>query len=421
MNGRYSTNYNKIRNICNFLHNRINVDYIPSIRTEEDINSLIDDLVDDQLRQLNQDQEYNDAYQIIQIAHQKKLEELSNYLSIKLKKYLPDVKKININVQGKRRINRENYNLNINDGVETSIDTKGDGIKSLVAMSLLQKSTDYTTNLLLIDEPEAHLHSSAIKELKDTINTNVKNSTIFISTHSSIFVDRNNLSKNYIVNEGSVNQVYNIKEIREILGVSLYENLINSELVILVEGATDQRILNHSLHLHSEKMAYLLDNGTVLINDISGTNNLKMFLELYRSLFCKVIVLLDYEHNTKNLIKEFVSANLIDNNHVLYNSFEDLSESELENQISGNVIIEAVKKVKCLDISNNFSIHKDKKWSRQIYEIIKYNHREIFEDDIDRIKMEIMSSSLRFSNLDFLNDSGKRLVTSLSQLIEDSL
>ena len=105
----------------------------------------------------------------------------------------------------------------IDDGRLTSIKNKGDGIKSLIALSILQTS-ETNNRLLMIDEPEAHLHSGAIRELKNKIKNDTLNHQTLICSHHQIFVDRNKLTNNKILNNGEIQDNIDIRYIRSELG-----------------------------------------------------------------------------------------------------------------------------------------------------------------------------------------------------------
>ncbi|WP_435639669.1 AAA family ATPase [Carnimonas bestiolae] len=59
----------------------------------------------------------------------------------------------------------------IDDGFPTSIESKGDGIKSLAALGLLKnKAISASASIVAIEEPESHLHPGAIHQIKEIID-----------------------------------------------------------------------------------------------------------------------------------------------------------------------------------------------------------------------------------------------------------
>ena len=60
------------------------------------------------------------------------------------------------------------------------------------------------TSIIAIEEPESHLHPDAIHSLVDVINGVSENHQVVITTHNPLFVQRNAVSENVIVNENII-------------------------------------------------------------------------------------------------------------------------------------------------------------------------------------------------------------------------
>ena len=420
-NGRFINNTEKVLISCQFLSERLNVDYIPSIRTEDNINLLIRGLVNEQLNQLSSDFAYHEAFETVKCFENSKLDELSQFLLEKLKDYLPNISAVKIERLERKQIRREEYRFVINDGIETDIDSKGDGIKSLVAMSLLQRPNSNCLNMLLIDEPEAHLHSGAIRELKQTILSNPDNSVVFISTHSPIFVDRNTVTSNYIVHDGVVERANHVNNIRSLLGIEAKDNLMNAEIIVLVEGVTDREILTKALKLSSVLVSQFLDSGTLVIKELGGTDNLKFNLDLYNHLLCKVIVVLDYEGNTRELVKQLVQSQRIENKDVLFVEVKQGCNRELENIINYSIITTLCEQIFGVDVSQSINRYGNLKMSDRIDRIMRDHNREISTQDIGFFKEAVMNEVIACQSYDFLNDKGIHLINELIDLIKTKI
>lgn len=128
--------------------------------------------------------------------------------------------------------------IRIDDGQNTDIQNKGDGVKSLVTLALLNNihSNESGMSIVAMEEPEAHLHPEAINRLRNSIYALTGNSQVIISTHNPLFVNRECIYKNIIVENGIVKQASNIREIRDVLGVKVSDNLYDAETMLLVEG-----------------------------------------------------------------------------------------------------------------------------------------------------------------------------------------
>jgi len=93
----------------------------------------------------------------------------------------------------------KNTRIEVNDGVSTFLEEKGDGMQRAIALALLQVYGDELSKTakngtpkpfyLFIDEPEICLHPQAQKRLLKALKEIAKNQQIFIATHSSYFCD----------------------------------------------------------------------------------------------------------------------------------------------------------------------------------------------------------------------------------------
>jgi putative ATP-dependent endonuclease of OLD family len=170
----------------------------------------------------------------------------------------------------------------VDDGVETGLSQKGDGVKSLFVISVLQflAKKGYTKNLMFgIEEPEAHLHSSAIYDIKTRLRELSGSFQIIITTHSPILIQRDNISDNIVVekiNTGkfscSARPASNISDVRNALGVKLHENLISAEVVIVTEGATEAECLGALIIKTLPGLSGVFDAGRVRVINAGGAS-----------------------------------------------------------------------------------------------------------------------------------------------------
>lgn len=414
--GRFIENPAKTMLVCDFLNSIINVDYIPAIRTEDNINELIRALVDEKLNQLSDEDSYKAAYEAVRVAEEEKLKEISQYLNRKLSEYLPNIESVKIQSSTYRSNRRNQYRFLINDGVETDITRKGDGIKSLVAMSLLQQQNSNKYNILLIDEPEAHLHSGAIKELKDTLYSNNDESISFISTHSAIFVNRNYVGSNYIIENGFTNQCNHINDVRSVLGISASENLLNANLVILVEGVTDREVLVKMMQLTNE-FKQCLENETVVIKEMGGINNLDMLSKLYNSILVDYFIIVDKENNSKVTIQNLVRGGNFENTKVLYCDASSTYERELENLIDDRIVIDSIEKVFGVNLKGELHKHINLRFKEQIKKLLGYKGIIPTDEQINQLKVTIVHEIVKFQDLTFLNETGRTFLTNITERI----
>ncbi len=160
-----------------------------------------------------------------------------------MQEFLPTVRNVQIHIQNERRriAMRRNTEIIIDDGTPTPIQQKGDGIKSLTALAILNIPARVDrVSVVAIEEPESHLHPESARQLYDTIMSLSQTHQIVLTTHSPLFVNRTNLKENIIVNDGKATPVKKIKEIRDVLGIHISDNLTNAEHALIVEGEDDK-------------------------------------------------------------------------------------------------------------------------------------------------------------------------------------
>jgi predicted ATPase len=117
---------------------------------------------------------------------------------------------------------RRSCEIIINDGTPTLLQYKGDGVQSLAALGIMRHASEKSAHgknfVIAIEEPESHLHPSAIHELRDVINELSGNHQVVLTTHCPLFVDRANISNNIIVHGKKARPAKKVQEIRDILG-----------------------------------------------------------------------------------------------------------------------------------------------------------------------------------------------------------
>jgi len=144
-------------------------------------------------------------------------------------------------------------------GGRYEIAERSDGFKHFFAILLnlaAENSTEQLKDcLILLDEPEIHLHPSGAKFLRDELLKIAKYNTVAYSTHSIFMIDRSCLDRHYkIFKENETTQIIKIdssnpfKEelVYESLGTSIFELI--SEHNILFEGLTDKKLFDAFTH-----------------------------------------------------------------------------------------------------------------------------------------------------------------------------
>ncbi len=141
----------------------------------------------------------------------------------------------------------------------------GSGMKTvLCVLALLQLAGDVSSpRVLIFEEPERGLHPSMQRTLFKAVRDHVTNSsdTVFITTHSNVAIDffaSDHLSQLVHVRHDGQNSVAErfdstlaTKEVLDDLGVRA-SDLLQTNIVIWVEGPSDRIYLNHWIELLAE-------------------------------------------------------------------------------------------------------------------------------------------------------------------------
>jgi predicted ATP-dependent endonuclease of OLD family len=197
------------------------------------------------------------------LKKQEKSDELRDRMSTTITKHLNKIWKEH-KVKVIISINGNNCQVFIEDNDKKHnyfrMEQRSEGFKQFVSLILSLSATNeinkLKNNVILIDEPEVHLHPSGIRYMRDEIVKIGKNNHVFVSTHSHYMVDTNCPERHWIVKkekaETSVNQIGQDTSIEDddvllsAFGLNLFKELLPQN-ILLVEGGDDKIIINHIL------------------------------------------------------------------------------------------------------------------------------------------------------------------------------
>lgn len=356
------------KKIIEYVCFKIDFNFIPAVRTEYDALRVVDSLIEKSLETLDTNPDYINAMNKIEELQQGILDGISNQIIEPLQEFLPTVRNVQIHIQNERRriAMRRNTEIIIDDGTPTPIQQKRDGIKSLTALAILNIPARVDrVSVVAIEEPESHLHPESARQLYDTIMSLSQTHQIVLTTHSPLFVNRTNLKENIIVNDGKATPVKKIKEIRDVLGIHISDNLTNAEHVLIVEGEDDKIALEKLLPSMSTKIKRAIQNGTFIIDYIGGAGNLPYKLSFYRNLQCKYHVLLDNDDAGRHAGSEAERQGLLDVRNVTYAICNGSPNAEIEDCYNKAVYENAILNEFGVNI-NVAEFRGNKKWSDRI-------------------------------------------------------
>ncbi len=373
----------RMSELAEFIENRFTFVYIPSIRTEHESSQIIANLVNQQLVMASRRPEYLEALEHLRQLESPIFEKLSDDVIGTLKQFLPGISSIRferpVDNLGPARTRR--VSILLNDGHETDLALKGDGVKSIVALALFKHGAPAVgSSMLAIEEPEAHLHAGAIHELRQVLRQISNNSQVIISTHSHAFVSREKPSRNMIVDGGKVREARNVAEIRKLIGVRASDNLLHADLVVVVEGRDDEISLRRILEFKSTVLAEAIHSGTISFDVLGGAGRLAHKAGTLRRELFSFHVILDGDQAGEGAIKDALDAHCLEGPDYNLIKVPGLHESELEDIIDPRVYADALYRKYGISISRN-SIPGRAKWVSRIRELFSQQGK-LWDDTI---------------------------------------
>ncbi|WOV93646.1 MAG: ATP-binding protein [Candidatus Nitrosoabyssus spongiisocia] len=350
-----------------FIIENIELTYIEAIRDSDKTIQIVEKMISDELSLLEREKKYNDLMKEIELMQKPVLDDISKSLTKSVSEFLPDVKEIHLNSgEELKRIASSSTTLNIDDGTDTELKLKGDGIKSLLAISIIQHVTQKNARekkiVLAIEEPESHLHPEAIHKLRIVLEDISSKNQVIISTHSPLLVNRTNLARNLIVDKSQVTAAENISQIRKVLGVQIADNLTSASLVILTEGAADSKKLERWATELSSDIKDAIFNGIIIFSNLGGVNNLASESSKWKLLLCDVYSFLDYDKEGREAFEVAKEKKSIFIKDVSFATLSGYSDSELEDLISPSSYKNEISKMG-VDISRSTFKNNREKWS----------------------------------------------------------
>lgn len=252
---------------------------------------------------------------------------IGNNVKVYLEKQFPDTSKVRFEVtQPAFEDLLKNFNTDIDDGIETSAEEKGDGMQRALMLAIIQAYSDFRkqnedagkTFLFFIDEAELHLHPKAQRQLKEVLYDLSKDTDqVFINTHSSVFVADNYAGQSIFKVEKSsgetciseVNESEKPYIIYDLLGGSPADLLLPNNFLI-VEGQSEFELFTRIIkRFYTDKPSIQIvqahgdvDQAEKSINAIE-----KLFTPLNNNIYGnKLVILMDCPSDqTKGGVDDF--------------------------------------------------------------------------------------------------------------------
>lgn len=341
----------KMTKIASFITDKINICYIDAERTASTAEESIGSILELQFRKIEEKDEFKNLLKKIDDLYSPVLEDMSNRVNELLKGFIPSIRGTKItsadNYSHSRFYHRYPFAVAIDDGVNTPLERKGSGVQSMVALFLAQyvsTSLHQSDNFILaIDEPESHLHPHGVRDIKNILDNIALNNQVIIATHSPLLVQTRDPHKNIIVKDNCAKQASKISEIRKILGVHAADNLLFGEFVLIVEGASDERILTALLSEKSDIIKNALNDNIMTISNMHGCSKISPFLSYIKDYICNYHIVLDNDNAARHEYQKLIDREQILTSEVTFWTFSGFAEAEMEDLFKPDVYMEKIK------------------------------------------------------------------------------
>lgn len=418
----------KASSIANFVAQRIEFEYIPAIRTAESSERVVNSLVGKELAGLEQLPEYKGAMAKIKELQQPVLDALSKSVHSTMVGFLPAIRGVQFEIAEEQRALalRRSSRIIVDDGTPTDLEHKGDGVQSLAALALMRHASEIGSKgksfLIAIEEPESHLHPSAIHVLRKVIKELAHKYQVVITTHSPLFVDRSNIQSNILVKDNRAVPAKSVDQIRSILGVRASDNLRHAELVLVVEGDEDKTSIRALMRDYSPRLADAIDSGTLAFETLGGGTNLSYVLALVRdALLCGFHCFLDNDECGRQSFEKARVEGLLDVADVNLAMVPGMEDSEIEDLYDLAFYKDLIwnhYKVS-LELNAKFKTNK-KKWSDCVAAVFKVSGK-VWDDSIKAAVKAKIADLVAADPKRALNAHKRAVIDNLGQTLLDKL
>lgn len=375
--------------ISHFIMERLDYRYIPTVRNAEAATTIVTRMLDRELEAVEKDPAYKSALDQIAALQQPILDQLSTSIKTTLVEFLPKIKDVRVIIASKARVRAlRRSEILVNDGTQTRLEFKGDGVQSLAAIALMRHASERSASgrnvIIAIEEPESHLHPIAIHALRSVLAEVAKRQQVVITTHCPLFIDRTNIGANIIVNKNKARVAKSAQEMRAILGVRASDNLLHAELVLLVEGEEDRQALSALLPITSAVLKDAWTNGVIAIDTLGGGSNVAYKASQLRDTLCACHCFLDYDKAGRDGFAKAKNAGLLTDADVNFTTCEGMPDSELEDLYDIGLYKDVIFNAFRVTLDSP-KFRSNRKWSERMRDTFKQQGK----DWTDSLAMEV--------------------------------
>jgi putative ATP-dependent endonuclease of OLD family len=409
--------------IAKFIADRLRLEYVSAVRTAQAAQDVVAEMVEERLEELEGSPEYAKALAKVRALQQPALDELATEVERTLRDFLPEVRGVSVSLASDthRGVIRRSVQITVNDGHATPLESKGDGIQSLAALAMLRQAAERDPGelILAIEEPEAHLHPSAIHELNRVLRQISSRGQVIITTHHPILVGRGVNASNIVVEGSEARRARSIADLRATLGVRTSDNLTNAELLVLVEGESDRRILEAILSTQSVAIRNATSEGFLAFQGMRGASNLAFMLQRAKETLSQQHVVLDNDEAGRDAYQKASSAKLLEPAGVNLLSLQGRADSELEDILEVQLYKPGLEQEFAIRLSGG-RWRNSRKWTTRLQDVLRDSGRPCDDSVIHRAK-EVVADAVVADPSAAVHAHAANLISSIVSSLESKL
>jgi putative ATP-dependent endonuclease of the OLD family len=215
---------------------------------------------------------------------------------------------------------------------------------------------------------------------------------VVITTHNPIFTNRADIQQNIIVKQSRAYPAKNVKEVREVLGVRLDDNLSSSEIILIVKGEEDRIAIRSILSEMDSILSSSMQSGRLGIDVLGGATNLAHRIRLHSEAVCRVHVLLDDDAAGRVAFKAAAGEGLIDAAGVNFTKVGGKTEAELEDLYAEAVFAQIVRVEVGLEWLPR-APDASKKWTDRLRNLLRRAGKPADDGTVQIIKIKVAQAA----------------------------
>jgi len=382
----------KLESILEFVQRRVTYTYIPSVRTADQSTRVVELILSEELSVIEDDPQYQNALEAVSQLQEPVLRQVSEAIRTTLTDFLPGVRSARIVIQEAARhaALRRSVSVLIDDGDETDLRQKGDGVQSLAAIAMMrfasQRSAGSRHIILSVEEPESHLHPAAVQQVRKVLQEIAERHQVIVTSHSPELVDRINVRSNILVSDKRARTARSIQGVRDALGVQPSHNLQSAELMVLVEGPSDVSSVSALAKTESTRLRNAIDSGVLGMVSLDGVGNLSNFARILNSNVQPVHCFLDNDDPARAAYETALERGVLVAREVNLASSQGQVQSELEDLIRVEVYRDALEREFGVTLEHP-PFRSARKWSERCREVFIAQGRAWDDATQSRAKM----------------------------------